>query len=286
MKLNYRDKVILGVLLAIVIFIAGFVGLIKPKNEEIKEDEATLIAKQEEQADLEARIARIEPLKKNIEETYEDTNKLVADFIPLEEVNNPIKIDQYMQHYAEECGVRIENLEISALKESDMNYYYMETEEMPASAMRNSADLNGDYAESDATDNAESNALSQRNVETVIQSQYGIKVTGTRQALWDYLKAVEELKKTMIVNQVVIDDYSFGADNEENDGNQPVVNDTPEEQPAEGENGEQPVDAGAETPEPAPAPEPLTIDDANTSSIQIIISLYSVYDMPKPNTAE
>lgn len=295
MKLNYRDKVILGILLAVIIAIAGFVGLIKPKNEEIKEDEALLVVKQEEQADLEARIARIQPLKTNIDETYEETNKLISDFIPLSEIDSAVKVDQYMQHYAEECGVRIENLEISANKEASLDYYYLESEGLPSQEMRDMADLNGEYAEQDAKYNAESNALSQRNVETIIQSQYGVKVTGTKEALWNYLKAIEELKKTMIVNQVRIEDYSFGADALEAEGGTPQtsVDETPndETQPeTTDENAEQPVetvpDENEETPPPAPAPAQLTIDEADTSEIQIVISLYSVYDMPKPNTEE
>lgn len=293
MKLNYRDKVILGVLLAVIVLIAGFVGLIKPKNEEIKEDEATLIAKQEEQADLEARIAKIEPLKTNINDTYEETAKLTADFMPLSEIDTPTELDQYMQHYAEECGVRIENLEVSSAKEAQLNYYYNAVESLPASNMLASADLNGDYSTAQNELMAESNALSQRNVETVIRSQYGVMVTGTKDALWQYLKAVEELKKTMLVNQVSIADYSFGADKAGEEGT--VSSTTPEDtetvgdenadQPSD-ENAETPADTGAEVPAPAPAPESLTIDEANTSSIQIVISLYSVYDMPKPNTEE
>lgn len=297
MKLNYRDKVILGILLAIVIAIAGFVCLIKPKNEEIKEDEALLVTKQEEQADLEARIAKIQPLKTNIDETYEETNKLIADFIPLDEIDTPIEVDQYMQHYAEECGVRIDNLEISANKESTIDYYYLESDGMPSQAMRDMADLNGDYATSDAETNAESNALSQRNVETIVQSQYGVKVTGTREALWNYLKAIKDLNKTMIVNQVRITDYSFGADAlEEEGGSAPAETPdetNPDETQAEtpDENAEQPAEtpdenAEAEAPAPAQAPAQLTIDAANTSEIQLVISLYSVYDMPKPNTEE
>lgn len=292
MKLNYRDKVILGVLLAIVILIAGFVGLVKPKNEEIKTDEATLATKQQEQADLEARIAKIEPLKKNINDTYEETGKLTADFIPLDDIDNPRKLDQYMQHYAEECGVRIDNLEVSVPRETTLDYYYTKIEEMPASDLLNSADLNGDYAEAQNKILAESTALSQRNVETVIQTQYGIRVTGTKEALWNYMKAVEELKKSMLINQVSIDDYSFGANKAKEEGiDRPEIENT--ENPEDAENPESPenpegqtTDENAEAPAPAAAPEELTIDDAYTSSIQIVISLYSVYDMPKPNTEE
>ena len=314
MKLNYRDKVILGVLLAVVIAIAGFVGLIKPKNEEIKEDEALLATKQEEQADLEARIARIEPLKNGINETYEETDKLIQDFIPLEEIDTPMEVDEYMQHFAEECGIRIDNLEITANKEVGLDYYYLESDGMPSQNMRNLADLNGDYAKQDSETYAESNSLSQRNVENVIQAQYGIRLTGTREALCDYLKAIEELKKTIIVNQVRIEDYSFGADALTAEGGTPqptttapdeeeTTPETPDEnteQPetdtdvTQDENTDQPEtdtetpesDTEAEVPVPAQAPAQLTIDDANTLSVQLIISLYSVYDMPEPNTEE
>lgn len=290
MKLNYRDKIILGIVLAVIILIAGFVGLIKPKNEEIKTDEATLTTKQEEQADLEARIAKIQPLKDDIDQVYEDTAKLTSDFIPLSDINNTDKLDQYMKHYAEESGVRIDNLEVSQPKEFSLDYYYTD-QTILASDMVNMADLNGDYEKAQNDILAESTALSQRNVETVIQTQYGIRVTGTKEALWKYLKAVEELKKTMMVNQVSISDYSFGADSAEETSSQtPTPENTDEQNPTE--NSEQPADenqtpeTNTDTPAPAQAPEVLTIDDADTSSIQIVISLYSVYDMPKPNTEE
>ena len=38
MKLNYRDKVILGIVLAIAIVVAGYFALIKPKNEQFDTD--------------------------------------------------------------------------------------------------------------------------------------------------------------------------------------------------------------------------------------------------------
>ena len=110
------------------------------------------------------------------------------------------------------------------------------------------------------------------------------------------MKGVQELKKTLLINEVDIEDYSFGADRQEEEQQNP---ENPEEPTATDENGE-PTDAGTEaeagaeaeagtptdTPEPTPAPAEVTIDDADTSSVQIVISLYSVYDMQKPNTDE
>lgn len=286
MKLNYRDKVLFGIGIAILILVVGFFFLIKPKNEEIKEDEKTLIAKQEEEADIKARLAKIEPLKNSIDEVYGETAKLTADFVPIDDINESQKLDQYMQHLAEEAGVRIDELNVAYPKEQELDYYYLEYADL-ISDMRDSADLNGGYAAAYDEVFAEQNALEQRNVETLIQTQYGIRVTGTREAVWAYMKAVQELKKTLLINQVDITDYSFGADKEDAE-QQPTVDENAEEPADTDENAEAPEEAGAETetPEPAPAPEELTIDDANTSTVQIVISLYSVYDMQKPDTAE
>lgn len=289
MKLNYREKIMFGILIAVVILLVGVFVLIKPKNEEIKADEATLATKQEEQADLEARIARIEPLKKGIDKVYDETTKLTADFVPVSDINETQKLDQYMQHLAEEAGVRIDELNVSYPKEQELDYYYLEYEDL-VSDMRNSADLNGGYAEAYDEIFAEQNSLKERNVETLIQTQYGIRVTGTREAVWKYMKAVEELKKTLLINEIDIADYSFGEESKE--AAQQATQSEAEESAVTDENGEPATDAEAESeaetevPEPAPAPEALTIDEADTSSVQIVISLYSVYDMQKPNTDE
>ena len=40
MKLNYRDRVILLAVIAIVVLLGGFFGLIKPKFNDIKENKA------------------------------------------------------------------------------------------------------------------------------------------------------------------------------------------------------------------------------------------------------
>ncbi len=289
MKLNYREKVMLGILIAVVFLLIGFFLLIKPKSEEIKEDEKTLATKQSEQADLEARIAKIEPLKDGIDAVYDETTKLTADFVPIGDINETQKLDQYMQHLAEEAGVRIDELNVSYPKEEELDYYYLEYEDL-VSDMRESADLNGGYAESYGEVFAEQNSLKDRNVETLIQTQYGIRVTGTREAVWKYMKAVEELKKTLLINQVDIIDYSFGENRKE--AEQQTSQESTEEPTVTDESGEPATDAEAgaetetETPEPTPAPEELTIDNSNTSSVQIVISLYSVYDMQKPNTDE
>ena len=64
MKLNYRDKVILAVVLALIVLIGGFFGLIKPKSNEIKENKATLAARQAERQTKSERSQKSSPSQK------------------------------------------------------------------------------------------------------------------------------------------------------------------------------------------------------------------------------
>lgn len=284
MKLNYRDKVILGIILAIVIAVLGFVFMIKPKNEEITEDEATLQTKQSEQAELETKIARIEPLKKSIEETYEATAKMTDDFVNIEDISSTEKLDKFLREYAEECGVRIDELNVAYPKEKVLKYYYLEYEDL-ISNMRESADLNGTYSLAYDSIMAEQNALKDRTAETLIQTQYGIRVTGTREAVWKYMKTIEDLKKSILIDEVKIADYSFGANAVEDTASQPAETPAEEGEPSE-EGGEAENPAESEAPAPAEAPAEITISNADTSSVEIVMSLYSVYDMQKPDIEE
>ena len=102
MKLNYRDKIILGVLLAFVIMLAGFFLLIKPKYTDIKDHKASLEKVQQEKKEVDDKIAEIKPLKEKIKSTYDATMKLTDDFVEYNDIYNASKLDQYMQHFAEE----------------------------------------------------------------------------------------------------------------------------------------------------------------------------------------
>ena len=73
MKLNYRDAVILGIVLALAVLLAGFFFAIKPKNDDIKSNKASLETLEQERAQVDAKIAEIEPLKTDITQLYNDT---------------------------------------------------------------------------------------------------------------------------------------------------------------------------------------------------------------------
>ena len=269
MKLNYRDKVILGVVLAIAILLAGYFVLIKPKNEDIKSNKSTLSDLEKTEKEYKQRINQIEPLKEGIKETVNETNKITKHFVPIDDVNNTVKLDRYMQHFAVENDIRIINLAVGDMTDSTISYYYMERSQDIGSGLREFADINGQYQAAIDAKNAEKQLLSEREPGSVLKTQYGVTARGTKENLWKLMDAIEKQDKTIIIDSV---DYSLVKEDEEKA--------TEDKQPATDNEGN-PV-------------EPPTFSEGEESEYQLIlpedeveirlvISLYSVYDLPQPD---
>ena len=201
MKLNYRDKIILGALLAFVILLAGFFLLIKPKYTAIKDDSDQLTMVKAERDEVDAKIAEIKPLQDEIKATYDATTKLTNDFVAYNDIYNARKLDQYMQHFAEDCEVKITQLTASDLADSSIGYYFF-TPTYVGESMLSEADLNGDRQAAIAEDKAESDSLTSRTKESVLLGTYEINVMGTKENLYKYLQAIEDQDKTIIINSV------------------------------------------------------------------------------------
>ena len=215
MKLNYRDKVILGILLAIVILIGGFVGLVKPKSQDIETDSAELETKQTERDEVQGKLDQIEPLTKKIQDTYSETNTLAQDFVSMDEINYTYKLDQFLRDKADECEVKINTLSVGDMSTSGLEYYYFE-HEVIGEDMLASADLNGDMQAGIDEEMAEETALSERTEEEVMSTEYGLTVTGTKENIWKYMETIKDFDDAVIINSVDISDYTFGEDDDEN----------------------------------------------------------------------
>ena len=248
MKLNYRDKIILGILLAFVILLGGFFLLIKPRYTDIKDNQATLESARREKEEVDAKIAEIKPLKEKIKKSYDNAQTLADDFVEYNDIYNGRKIDQYMQHFAEECEVKIVNLSVAEPSTKTLDYYFFKTKIVGEDLLKKT-DINGDKAKMISEEKAESDALTARNKESVILSTYTLKVEGEKENIWKYLQALEEQKETMIIDSVSLQNVVISEE-------------------AAKELADAAAAAGAEEPKP---------------SAQITISVYSVYDMEEPN---
>ena len=259
MKLNYREKVILSVLLVIVIGVLGFFLLIKPKNEDIKTHDATRTETQQKWDEIYSRISQIPNLQDSIKTTVSDSKTVTDHFIAVDKLDNPRKIDQYMQKYANDCDVKISTLAVGDLSETPISYYY----EAPkgARSLMVAADINGDMQAKLAEENKESNYVAARSTGSALAAQYGVTVTGSKENIWKFMKQIEDDPKTMIINSVSISNYDF-------------TDDLSEEQLAKfdeaKEKGEEFKVAEGEEP--------------GTSTVNFVITLYSLYEMPEANT--
>lgn len=219
MKLNYRDRVIIGVLLALALLLAGFFLLIKPEiddNKSLKETRATV---QQEKDAVEAKIAEIPEIKQDITDSYNESLGYTENFVDYNSMYGGHKIDQYLQNFATEAEVKIISLSVENPEAEALDYYYFKNE-LPDEDMYAQSDVNGDLAEMQAKNNAESNSLENRNVEDIIQGSYEITVTTeTKEELWKYMQVLEEQKETILIRNVrIIDlDLKEREDSEENE---------------------------------------------------------------------
>lgn len=263
MKLTYRDKVILGFVLAIAIVLGAYFALIKPKNETIKSDTKTLDGLEVTETEYKGRIAQIEPLKTTINEIVAETGKITSNFVEKDKVDNPVKLDKYMQHFANENEFRIKSLAVSDMTESTIPFYYMDAVDI-GSGLRSLADINGDYQKAVDKNNAEAIQVSAKGASGTLLTQYGIEGTCTKENLWKLMDAFEKYDKTVIINSVNFTKVTE-EDAKKNDSS------------AEGE---------AKTNDNEKDEEDPTIDPKDLVEAKLVISLYSVYDLPEVKVDE
>lgn len=252
MKLNYRDKIILGALVAIVILLAGFFTVIRSRKQDIQENKATLETARQEKAEVDGKIAEIKPLQDDIQNLYKESSSLCGDFVEYNDIYNSRKIDQYMQHFAEDCEVKVMTLQTGDLSEGTLDYYYFQ-HELLGKDMLKQADLNGDMQAQRDELTAEEEALKDRNKESVLMGKYTIQVKGTKENLWKYMQALEDHKETVLIESVNFQDLYISEKLE--DVKKALT-------AAEGK------------------------EDDEEATAQIDISLYSVYDLAEPDISE
>lgn len=264
MKLNYRDKVILAVVLAIAILLAGFFALIKPKRQAIEKNEKKLTQVQSEETEIKRKIARIETLEDTIDETHAKAEKLTKLFVTKSDIDKTTYLDKFMHEYADKSHVRVTELKTDDTAAGTISYYYKPYTEV-ATALRESADINGNLKEQVDKDSEESNLIAGRNVETIMSTRYGLTVRGTVKDVYAYMDNIKKINSAIIITYL-------GMTNVEEETEK-------EKKPASADNEENKKDDSSDSDDEAKEWEDDTLVDAS-----IVVQLYSVYNMEKPNT--
>ncbi len=260
MKLNYRDRVILLIIIALVILIGGFFGLIKPRYNDIKENKATRDTVQAEWDGLDAKIQQIPTLRENIKSTKADADKISELFYTGKDIADgnlisfmqPYQLDQYMQEIMDKANLKVMSMEAGSIQDSTLDYYYY-TPTVPTTAILDLADLNGNYTAEISKKFEESNALSERTPENVLVQQYGVNVKATKDDLWNFMTTISEMNKAIRIDSISILDTNFGTDPETGK----LLPDAEKMKDASGK-------------------------EAGVSQVTMILNLYSVYELDEP----
>lgn len=123
MKLSRRDQIIILCATVVVVIIVGILCFLKPRYEEMQVSNDRLAAKEAEKADLEAKIATLEDLKKTLKENVKSVTELQEQFISEKEVGDTQQISQYVMDLLEPSGIEITGITLNNLSATQLNEY-------------------------------------------------------------------------------------------------------------------------------------------------------------------
>ena len=143
MKLSYRDKVIVIVVAVLVILGIGIFSFIKPKYEDLQVSKERLAAKEDEKAQVEAKMGTLEELKKKLED---DINAVVEDqeqFLSEEEYSETYQISQYLMDLLSNDRFEIKGISMGRLSTSNLSAYFYNKYAV-AYPLKINGDINGE----------------------------------------------------------------------------------------------------------------------------------------------
>ena len=260
MKLTYRDKIILAIILAIAVLLLGFFALVKPKYKDIQDNQTKLETLEKDRAAKQALINQIPGLKEDITKIYNDTNKITKMFVPVKAVQDPENVDKYMIEVAEKNKLKVTSINVASASISEIPYYFNTPTDNYGEA-RVGADLNGKIQDEINKDKEESAALTVRPKSRILETRYGITLTGTKVNIEKYLNDLKNSGKAINVSSISLGDFTFGKQ---------AAKEANTEMPDSPDGEEVKIDVGGK-------------EISNATQAQIVISIYSVYEMDQPN---
>ncbi len=137
MKLSYREKIILYIVIIVVTLFAGFMIFIKPKITSYKDNVKVLEQQEKVQGDIKEKINSISSKEKKVTDLKNEIQKNQEKVYSKKTQQD---LDKYIYEIANKCGISIDNLSIVYEKPRDLTPYdpiaemkkYNGTEEEPA----------------------------------------------------------------------------------------------------------------------------------------------------------
>lgn len=138
LKLSYRDKVIFIVVMIILVLVAGFFLLIKPKFESVDSAKYNLEKKQAEWADVEAKINTYPEIVKAMKENLDQIDEQQKIFL---EEGHPYINERYIREALAEVNVEVNSVSTEYTMASNIGGYIVENKNILAYENKMNADL-------------------------------------------------------------------------------------------------------------------------------------------------
>lgn len=123
MKMSYRDKVILTVLVFIITVLVGGMTVIKSSVQKLQTTTVTYKQKKQEEAAVQAKLATKQDLESQIDAAYKECKKLGEFFLP---EMKTYQIDQYISHIFTDNELEVKSLSVEEASAEDIEFYTYE----------------------------------------------------------------------------------------------------------------------------------------------------------------
>ncbi|MGN1416600.1 MAG: hypothetical protein ACI4XF_07145 [Oscillospiraceae bacterium] len=187
MKLSYRDKVIFIAVVVVAVLMIGFFFFVKPKISESQDVKNSLEQKEQEQAEVNAKIETLPQLQKQLDDSIKEVDDMQEDFVEEQET---FQADQYIYELLAESGVQFRTVALTGELEGELSPYFYE-KMCTAYDIKINADLSGDSLPQEVYDKYYETYPEPAEGVTVaveeVSVTFGVPLTSEGFVEWDYL---------------------------------------------------------------------------------------------------
>ncbi|MEE5993751.1 MAG: hypothetical protein V3G42_10985 [Oscillospiraceae bacterium] len=217
--MSYRDKMMLLIISIIVVLVAGFFALIKPKYQALVADKAVYESTKADADDVQRKLDEIKPLQDSIKEAYQKAKATAQVFVntAFEDENNSFTVDdarfhveQYIQPTIDESNLKVNDFAVSAPVAQTVEYYYYSPNVVTYSLLE-AADVNGNYSTKLADAIQAESLLNEKQMAEVMVTNVEISATGKREDILTFVDKIKEDTNAITITELEIDDYTFSG---------------------------------------------------------------------------
>ena len=138
LKLSYRDKVIFIVVMVILVLVAGFFLLIKPKFQDVEVAQHNLETKQQEKTDIDTKISTLPGLIQSMKDSATEIKEKQEIFLP---EGHPYENENYIREFLNELDIELKAMSTEYTEASEISRYVVEEKHIIVYDNKMKADL-------------------------------------------------------------------------------------------------------------------------------------------------